>query len=465
MRHSSLTRRLALLFGAAATAVLLVVGVLLRAAVDDHFVAGDLAELHGKLELARHALAKVGSADDLRALPQALDDALVGHHGLAVAVVSPDGQHLFATSGAAFPETLLEQPPRPSRDPAPRVWERDGRAYRGIVGPAPTALPGAPPARVAVALDISHHREFMRAFDALLIQAIVIGLVPTVLLGWLAARRGLAPLRRMSAVAHGISAERLAQRIDPAPLPVELLDLAGAFNGMLARLEDSFRRLSEFSSDIAHELRTPLTNLTTQAQVALARARGAEAYREVLYSALEEYERLSRMVADMLFLAKADNGLLVPHREAVDLAAETRALFDFYEALAEEQGVALDLAGEATLAGDRLMLRRALSNLLANAIRHTPRGGTVRVTLTRHGAGVGVEMANPGPPIPAEHLPHLFDRFYRVDPARQRAGEGAGLGLAITRSIVAAHDGTIDVASDEESTRFTLSFAEAGAKP
>jgi two-component system heavy metal sensor histidine kinase CusS len=222
---------------------------------------------------------------------------------------------------------------------------------------------------------------------------------------------------------------------------------------MLTRLEDGFRRLSEFSSDIAHELRTPLSNLMTQTQVALSRPREPEAYRETLYSTLEECERLARMVTDMLFLAQADNGLIVPNREEVDLAAEVDDLFEFFEPLASEAGVGLARRGAARAAGDRLMLRRALANLLANAIRHTPRNGTISITLEDVN-GTRIRVENPGETIDPAHIPHLFERFWRADPARQ--GEGAGLGLAITKSIIEAHGGSITASSADHQTRFEI---------
>jgi two-component system heavy metal sensor histidine kinase CusS len=165
------------------------------------------------------------------------------------------------------------------------------------------------------------------------------------------------------------------------------------------------------------------------------------------------------MIADMLFLAKADNGLIVPRREAIDLAIEVRELFEFYDALAEDQGVRLELAGGETVEGERLMIRRAISNLLSNAISHTPRNGCVGVRITRaEGEGVRLAVENPGDGIAAEHLPRLFDRFYRVDPSRQRSTDGAGLGLAITKSIATAHRGTVHAFSEDGLTRFEISF-------
>jgi two-component system heavy metal sensor histidine kinase CusS len=220
-----------------------------------------------------------------------------------------------------------------------------------------------------------------------------------------------------------------------------------------------------FNADIAHELRTPITNLMTQTQVALSRARTIDEYREILYSNMEEYERMAQMVGDMLFLAQADSGTNKRESIEVDLAAEVRSLFDYYEGWAEESGVSLAVEGDATVAGDRLMLQRALGNLLSNAVRHTPSGGTVRVVLARSEDRATVSVENPGQPIMAGDLPKIFDRFYRPDPSRQRRGEGAGLGLAIVKSIVEAHNGIIEVASDENGTRFEITFPAIAQRP
>jgi two-component system heavy metal sensor histidine kinase CusS len=324
------------------------------------------------------------------------------------------------------------------------------------------ALTGEGPATVAVTLMIDHHRAFMHEFRRTLWIAIALSAALAALLGWVAARRGLVPVRAMAEVTHRISATRLTDRVAIDTLPSELVDLGTAFNAMLVRLEEAFTRLSEFSSDLAHELRTPVSTLMTQTQVAVSRARSADEYREILYANLEEFDRLARTIGDMLFLAKADNGLMVPRREPFELVEEVRQLFDFYEALAEEQGVRLDVAGSGRIEGDRLMIRRALSNLVSNALRHSPRGQAVRVTIDRpDGRHVRVIVHNRGEPIAPEHLERIFVRFYRVDPARQHGSQGAGLGLAITRSIVEAHRGRIAVESDRDGTRFVLIFPAA----
>ncbi|MDO8729245.1 MAG: heavy metal sensor histidine kinase, partial [bacterium] len=208
--------------------------------------------------------------------------------------------------------------------------------------------------------------------------------------------------------------------------------------------------------DLAHELRTPISNLMTQTQVVLTRARSDEEYREVLVSNAEEYERLARMIGDMLFLAQADNGLILLHRESVDLAKEIHELFDFFDALAEEKKLSLSLTGNAQVTGDKLMLRRALANLLSNAIRHSPTRGDIQVAIQKTDATTILTIKNKGETIATEHLPHIFDRFYRADPSRHQNGEGAGLGLAITLSIIRAHGGAIDVQSGIDDVCFEI---------
>lgn len=462
MRPMSITSRLTLFFSTASTIVLLAVGTLVGTLLETHFEEQDMMELNGKLELVRHALGKVHTPSDLAAVPQSLSDSLIGHPDLSVAVVGPDRRILFTSPSARFPTYLLEQPPHgeSSGSTGLVMWEQGGEAYRGISATTAIGIARQPPATVVLAINIEHHRAFMKAFRNDLWLAIAAGIVLTIVLGWVAARRGLAPVRKMADVAKGISVSHLGERLSTDTVPSELVDLAIAFNEMLARLEDSFRRLSDFSSNLAHEIRTPISNLMTQTQVAVSKERSADEYREVMYSNLEEFERLARMIADMLFLAKADNGLIIPSSEMVDLSTEVQELFSFYEAFAEEQEVSLVLVGKGTVLGDRLMLRRALSNLLSNAIRHTPRHAAVKVIIKPEGESDKIRLTfeNPGESIPPEHLPRLFERFYRVDSSRQKTSDGAGLGLAITKSIVEAHQGTIQAFSANGVTRFEITF-------
>ncbi|MDK9703030.1 MAG: heavy metal sensor histidine kinase [Sulfuritalea sp.] len=442
-RRSSITSRLTLLFAAVSTAVLLALGMLIGNAVERHFVEQDMEVLSGKTQLAANLLAQLRSPADSGALLRQLDDSLVGHHGLAVVVLGPDGKRVFATPNAAFPDAMLSPAGVSAK---PRSWRKDGQPWRGIATLLPTGNSGQP-MLVAVAVDISHHEHFMESFRRTLWLFVAIAAVLVGFFGWVAVRRGLAPLQAMRRGAAGVTANHLDYRLSLDAVPVELAELAETLNEMLARLEDSFQRLKDFSSDLAHELRTPVSNLMTQTQVALTRARSADEYSEVLASNAEEYERLARMIGDMLFLAQADNGLVVPSREPVDLAAQVRELFDFFDALAEEKGLHLALTGSGQVSGDKLMLRRALANLLSNAIRHTPAGGNIRVSIEACSEGTKLSIENSGEPIPQEQMSRIFDRFYRGDPSRHDSGEGAGLGLAITRSIILAHGGEIGVRS------------------
>lgn len=454
--RKSVTFRLTLLFASVSTTVLLLLGLLIGTLVEGHFEELDMELLGGKMELLRHALEKVRSVQELEALPGRLEDSLVGHHGLAVRVMKPDGHSLYSTEDSMFPPELLAgagaQPLRPT------LWaDSENHPYRGIAALAPTGIQGMAPATVAVSTDMTHHEHFMHAFKTALWMVVGLAALLTGFLGWMAARRGLAPLREISRSAASITANRLDQRLAVESIPVELAEVAQTLNEMLARLEESFRRLSDFSSDLAHELRTPVSNLLTQTQVTLSKTRTLDEYQDVLASNAEEFERLSRTIADMLFLAKSDNDLIIPHREKVDLAAEVGSLSEFYAALIEEKGIGLTCSGEGVVLGDRLMLRRAIGNLLSNAVRHTPAKGNITVRVDgANGAVVVLSVENTGETIAPKHLPRLFDRFYRIDPSRQRFGEGAGLGLAITRSIARAHDGDVRVRSENGVTVFEI---------
>lgn len=459
MKGMSLTSRISLLFAGAATLVLLITGFFLTQVVERHLKEEDRVELAGKLELIQNLFKHAYSQNKLELLPQRLDDALVGHPGLAVIVTDAAGGVWFATSEANFPRALLQACQTQSNGCAPgtlQEWMQAGINYRSM---AVTISAGNDkPYNVVVAQDIQHHERFMSKFGAVLAIAITLAAFATAGLGWIATRWGLSPLREVTDMVAGISAERLSDRLPTTGLPPEIKPLATAFNAMLTRLDDSFRRLSEFSANIAHELRTPISNLMTQTQVALSSARSKEEYKEILYSSLEEYERMAQMVSDMLYLAQTDNRLIKPGVEKVNLATEMQGLFDYFEAWAEERAVSLTQTGSAAVSGDRLMLRRALSNVISNAIRHTPPGQAVRVFLQSDADKAILSVENPGQAIPEAHLPRLFDRFYRVDPSRQRKGDGAGLGLAIVRSIVDAHGGSISVTSSNEATRFQITL-------
>ncbi|WP_374601361.1 heavy metal sensor histidine kinase [Niveibacterium sp.] len=457
-RPASLAARLALLFSLAAAVVFSTAAWFIEQSVERHFEEQDLDLMQGKLDLTRHALGRLQSPADLDKLAERMADALVGHHGLELSIQRGSGEQVFSTMHhgkmPVFPidagKTLLHG------------WQMDGMQMRGFSALASTAIPGEPPMRVTLSVDVMHHEQFLRAFHRSLFWVIGLSVLAVAVLSRLIARRSLQPIQDVARMASQISASHLNERLKLERVPRELHDLAEQFNAMLERLQEAFVRLSDFSSDLAHELRTPISNLTTQTQVSLSRVRSPDEYREVLFSNLEEYERLSRMVSDMLYLAKADNGLLVPQWEAVALDAEVDALIEFFEPVASERGLSLQRSGSATVRADHLMLRRALANLLSNAVRHAHGNSTVAIRIEVADGLASVAVSNQGATIPEVHLPRLFDRFYRVDPARTRSSDGAGLGLAITRSIVAAHGGEISVVSSEGTTTFCIRVPVGG---
>ncbi|GGX06095.1 heavy metal sensor histidine kinase [Undibacterium macrobrachii] len=462
MQQLSLTARLTLFFTSLSCIVLLSLGWLIGASIDAHFKEQDHHALSGKLELAQHIIERVNSEQEVRNLADQLSDALVGHHDLAITILDKQGQVILASETVKFPAEYLQRA-RSQTSPTLFSWDANGDHYRGLVSVFTTKDPQYAPITVAIATDIAHHQEFMASFRKTLWLFVFVAAALTSVLAWFAASRGLRPLRIMRERAAKVTANKLDQRLPLESVPPELADLAQSLNQMLARLEEAFQRLSDFSSDLAHELRTPISNLMTQTQVSLSQARDAQSYREILESNAEEYSRLARMIADMLFLAKAENGLSLANVEAVDIVRELRDLFEFYEALADEKTIRFDLqieqsnAASWVIRGDRLMLRRALSNILSNALRYTSEGNSIQVHLQQQTSCIELKICNPGSTIPAHHLSRLFERFYRVDHARQHAdGEGSGLGLAIVKAIIDGHRGQISASSENQLTCFTI---------
>jgi two-component system heavy metal sensor histidine kinase CusS len=302
--------------------------------------------------------------------------------------------------------------------------------------------------RIQGALNVSTDQDLLARYRFDIGAVLIVGLLVAATVAVVITRRGLLPLVSITRATERIGAQQLQERIRTGPWPSELVSLAAAFDQMLDRLQDSFERLSQFSADLAHELRSPINNLMGEAQVALSQERSAAEYARVLHSALEEHGRLARMIDSMLFLAQADQARAAPSLAPLDAGAELRKVAEFYQALADEQGVELTCTGRCEVLADPSLLRRALSNLLSNALKHTPRGG--RVTL--HAADIlpderSLSVIDTGTGIAAEHLPRLADRFYRVDPSRANSAVGSGLGLAIVKSIMELHGGQLRIDS------------------
>jgi two-component system heavy metal sensor histidine kinase CusS len=322
---------------------------------------------------------------------------------------------------------------------------------------------------VEVLLDRSTDDRVMSAYLNELVVVLGASLLVAAALGYGIARRGLRPLRVFAQRVTEIDARSLSQRLskgDEEPTyPRELQALVTSLDDMLDRLEGAFRALTEFSAELAHELRTPIHVLRQHAEIALRRGRSAEEYRDVLGANLEELDRMRRMVDDILFLARAEDPRAVIECASLRLADEAAAVIEFLSADATDRGVSLssNVPTSLELFADRMLLRRALVNVLGNALRHTPAGGRVTVSAHTDGVIVALDVCDTGVGIPPELLPRVFDRHARGPDLNARNPGGAGLGLAIVRGIMALHGGTAEATSPlGEGTKITLMFPGNG---
>ncbi len=450
---NAISFRIAIIFTLSTVVILMIMGLVIHQLVMHHFETQDRTQLEGKIQLLHNLLEQNPSnSEDLNLY---LKDALVGHHDLIVQIERPTGQIIFSSAPAIInAQSLIKSKYNPWIE-----WKIENKTYRGLIyNKASDQNNNISSAQIIVGVDTSEHIHFLNEFRRQLLYIGIIGTICLMLLGWFAAWRGLRPVQKMAKVAEGISAQHLSERLEVDNTPTELKSLAIAFNDMLDRLETAVGKLSDFSSDLAHEMRTPINNLMTQTQVCLSRTRDITTYQEILFSNLEEFERLARMVSDMLFLAKAEHGLHRANLQRVNLVKEVSALFDFYDAIAAEKGMSLEQTGQGYVEGDPSMLRRALSNLLSNAIKYGKSDSIIKINCQQNNDATVLTIENESSPLSQEQLTRLFDRFYRTDASRQRVEEGTGLGLAITKSILDVHGATIQANYDDGHIIFKIIF-------
>lgn len=315
-----------------------------------------------------------------------------------------------------------------------------------------------PPLRFLTAIDTETFWQTQHSLLIALISLAAVGIALASALGYWVARIGLKPLLDLSLEARKLAPPRLAGRLQLSSLPPELDQFVTSFNSTLERVEQAYSRLESFNADVAHELRSPLTNLIGQTQVALTRGRSAEHYFEVLQSNLEELERLRSIINDMLFLASADQGSKATELTESSLAEEVATTLDYLDFILEDAQVQVQVRGDASAPIEKAHLRRALINLLHNAVQHTLPGQMIHVDIAEEGNHVSIGVANPGAQICDEHLPRLFERFYRVDASRSNSGANHGLGLAIVKAIALMHGGTVFVRSQDGVNTFGMNL-------
>ncbi|MFZ3280359.1 heavy metal sensor histidine kinase [Pseudomonas sp.] len=313
-----------------------------------------------------------------------------------------------------------------------------------------------PPLRFMIGIDTETFHETQHNLLIALIGLAIVGVLMASALGYWVARIGLKPLIKLSHEAQRLAPPLRAGRLRLSPLPPELEQFVDSFNSTLERVEQAYSRLESFNADVAHELRSPLTNLIGQTQVALTRGRSAEHYFEVLQSNLEELERLRSIINDMLFLASADQGNKATKLTSTSLADEVATTLEYLDFILEDAQVEVHVSGDALVQIEVAHLRRALINLLSNAVQHTGAGQVIEVRIEVEEHQVSIGVANPGSPIASEHLPRLFERFYRVDASRSNSGNNHGLGLAIVKAIALMHGGDVFVRSDRGMNTFGI---------
>jgi two-component system heavy metal sensor histidine kinase CusS len=445
----NLSLRLALMFALVSVLLSGAIGLYLYQSLQREVAWRDDQALLGRVQRMQALINDSDSIEALQARPQ-LYENMLGNRDNVLWIVDDAGRLLIDVNPLAMPLPALRPAPAPTladspNDPSLRLAWID--------------VPGTDRRLTLIAGKLTDERaQMLSAYRVKLWMALSVGAVLAFLLGWLVSLHGLRPVRELAARAAAIDVRNLHLRLREHEQVSELSDLSRALNQMLARLESGFAQLSRFSEDLAHEMRTPLSNLMGQTQQALGRGRSVEEYQELLVSSQEEYERLARMIDSMLFLARTEQPNASISREPVDLQALVAQLCEYFEGMGEERGIVLVNRSVGIVHADPQLLRRALANLVANALRYARPDSVVTISSRVDSARCTVSVHNFGEPIAAEHLPFLFERFYRCDPSRNQPGDSGGLGLAIVRSIMQAHGGEVEVCSDQSGTVFTLSL-------
>jgi len=451
----SISKRLAAMFAVASFVVLSVLGVAMHGLLKRELERHQSNELQARWTMYRPMVMRNDDAVHWAIVRTKFDNSISENNRVSLWVQGPDShfrygsplteeqQRSIGTHG--FGQVLL-----PGHEAPLKTYSADVEA-RGE----------RPRVRLTVGIDSTPFVETLHAFTVGLVALTIVGALGAAGLGYYIARVGLRPLDQLSGEARGLSPGHLSRRLQTDTLAPELSELAESFNGALSRLETAYQQLEAFNADVAHELRTPLGNLIGQTQVTLSRERSVTELKEALHSNLEDLERLRAIVNDMLFLARADRGERAPNRIEVSIAQEVSHAVEYLEFIFEEAGVKVRIEGDAQASIETSLFRRAVTNLLQNAVQHAPRGAEIVVFVLQQPGAIRVSVQNAGSGIAREHLSRLFDRFYRVDSSRSGSRENHGLGLAIVRAVATMHGGTVFAESDDGAT--TIGFTVASA--
>lgn len=458
MKPASLSMRLGLTVSLMGAGLVLLLATLAYLALTHELESLARKSLESKLEQLEHNLTSDLKPSDIANQPHSLLDLVMGHDNFYLTITGTERDAAPLLTLGAKSQVPLLMPFTQNPQLSFLNWA-DTTGNQVLSASRQVRLQQGESVWVVLSMDRSDDQALLQAYLRSTVIALPLLLMLIGIGAWWLVQRGLAPLKQFSRVAAKVTTQDLTHRLSVDKLPKELSELAHGINFMLHRLDGGVQQLSQFSDDLAHELRSPITNLMGKAQVTLSRERAPEEYKAVLESSTEELERVSRIVSDMLFLAQVSHPASQVSFERVSLGEEARRVMDLFALSAEEKRLGLGISGEGWVTGDRLMIQRAISNLLSNAIRHSPKAGSISILVEEHISGVSLSVGNPGPGIGAQHIPHLFERFYRVDSSRARAQGGTGLGLAIVRSIMTLHQGQTEVSSlPDDFTLFRLVF-------
>jgi len=421
------------------------------------------SSLDKKLQQVEQHLSMYDDTADVSSKPHSLLDQVMGHDNLNLTIYDLTNLRKpllkFGSGLSDFRVELKEASATGDKITYSTYTDDEGRHF--LTASKLIRLKNGVSVPVLLSMDCANDEALLNAYLRSTIIALPLLLIFIGISAWAVVQRGLSPLREFRKVAAMISAQDLSHRLSVVKMPQELSELAHAINFMLHRLDSGVQQLSQFSDDLAHELRSPISNLMGKAQVTLTRERSAQEYKTVLESCTEELGRVTRIVADMLFLAQVSHPAALVPFETITLEDEALKVIDLFSLSAQEKQISLNVTGNGKTIGDRLMIQRAISNLVSNAIRHCPAEHSISVVIEKHAKHISLLVANPGPGIESQHLLHLFDRFYRGDTSRSRGEGGTGLGLAIVRSIMSLHQGTAQVQSvTGEITVFSLHFPD-----
>ncbi|WP_117150632.1 heavy metal sensor histidine kinase [Pseudomonas coronafaciens] len=450
MRADSIALRLSGLFALVALSVFMLIGWALYLQVDKSLDLLPRAEVDARYSVLESAVGRYGNPEHWGKIKAKLKLLSEEDKRLRFWVVSDDPVYEFGNPGADIRRFAQGQPGMHDLKLADHPF-----AFKVLVSEFPPKEQ-RPALRFLTAIDTETFWHTQHSLLVALISLATLGVLLASVLGYWVARIGLRPLTTLSEEVQKLAPPRLSGRLQLSPLPPELEQFVASFNSTLERVEQAYSRLESFNADVAHELRSPLTNLIGQTQVALTRGRSAEHYFEVLQSNLEELERLRSIINDMLFLASADQGTRVKALTCASLVEEVATTLDYLDFILEDAQVRVDVQGDASAPIEKAHLRRALINLLHNAVQHTAAGQVIDVTIESHAGYVSIAVSNPGLQIAEEHLPRLFERFYRVDASRSNSGANHGLGLAIVKAIALMHGGTVFVSSHQGTNTFGL---------